>query len=157
MLEKLPERFRKRVDSTGDCWLWTGGFYTTGYGSYFHDGKKLKAHRYAWSFFNGPITDGLFVCHRCDVRNCVNPEHLFLGTQKDNIKDMYAKNRGNKPSGENHFKAKLDWEKVKEIRDSYKWFSCDNSSFALGKKYGVAPNHIMQIVNNKAWKVVDEK
>lgn len=82
-----------------DCWLWTAGFTTVGYGKFAigKDGRRAilrDAHRMAWTLANGEIADGMWVCHRCDVRACVRPDHLFLGTVTDNNVDMYRKGRG---------------------------------------------------------------
>lgn len=83
----------------GGCWLWTGAL-RKGYGAIRapqrHDPARptLGAHRVAYEVFVGPIPDGLLVCHRCDVRACCNPDHMFLGTQSDNMLDMYTKRRG---------------------------------------------------------------
>jgi hypothetical protein len=77
------------------CLLWTGRYGRHGYGTYGGGriGERRQAHRVVWEDVNGPIPDGLFVLHRCDVRGCVNPDHLFLGTAKDNTRDMMAKGR----------------------------------------------------------------
>jgi hypothetical protein len=91
--DRLLERLIKD-DSTG-CLLWAG---TTskrhGYGSLYVDGRQQPTHRMAWILRNGPISDGLMVLHRCDVRVCCNPDHLFLGTNRDNHDDMVTKGRG---------------------------------------------------------------
>ena len=80
------------MDANG-CWLWQGSKDADGYGRAFH--AKRLAHRVSYEEFIGPIPEGLSALHRCDVRCCVNPEHLFLGTQQDNMKDMYIKGRAN--------------------------------------------------------------
>ena len=80
--------------SKNGCWLWAKAVNTNGYGYKWHKGKLHHAHRVSWELNRGPIPDGLFVLHRCDVKLCVNPEHLFLGTQTDNMRDAMAKGIG---------------------------------------------------------------
>jgi hypothetical protein len=95
-------RFLEKTDRPENgCWIWTGDLSTPGYGRMslpIEPGQKRPrmdgAHRIAWRLFRGPIPDGAFVLHRCDVRRCVNPDHLFLGTAGDNTNDMASKHRG---------------------------------------------------------------
>ena len=91
----IKERFEENytpVPESG-CWLWTGCVKAHGYGVIFIKNKTQYAHRVSWELHRGPIPDGLFVLHHCDVPSCVNPEHLFTGTQKDNIQDAAKKGR----------------------------------------------------------------
>src|SRR6266852_3686450 len=92
----LEERFWEKVDRSGDCWIWTAGHGNHRYGM-IRSGEKgspyLLAHRVAWELSHGPIQAGLYVLHHCDTKSCVRPEHLFLGTTRDNSSDMVQKNR----------------------------------------------------------------
>jgi hypothetical protein len=86
-------KFYSRVDKSNDCWLWTGPRHPRGYGMTFFSGKTAFAHRVAWTLDNGAIPDGMVICHKCDNPPCVNPGHLFIGTQADNNRDRHAKGR----------------------------------------------------------------
>lgn len=89
------DRFMRKVDQSAasECWLWIGATRPNGYGNFLLGGRTTGAHRAAWSLLKGEIPTGMQVCHRCDTPSCVNPEHLFLGTQQDNLNDMGAKGR----------------------------------------------------------------
>lgn len=89
----LAERFWKKVQKTNSCWTWIGCKNRTGYGIIRLEPRNLRAHRVSWELVNGPIPDGMHVLHRCDNPTCVNPAHLYLGTQKDNIQDAASKGR----------------------------------------------------------------
>lgn len=95
---------------TSDCIEFTGCKDTGGYGLKRKQGKLYKAHRLAWIEANGDIPEGLFVCHKCDNPACINLEHLFLGTNSDNMKDMYNKERGN-----NFFKKRNPNQKINQV------------------------------------------
>jgi len=99
-LKTTEERFWEKVEKRGpdDCWEWQATKYRNGYGNIWvpAEGRKLLAHRYSYALANGPIPDGFVVCHTCDNRSCVNPGHLWMGTQGDNLRDMVAKGRQKK-------------------------------------------------------------
>lgn len=87
-------RFFAKVAKGDGCWLWTGATHRNGYGSFkLRGGRQVRAHRFSWELARGPVPDGLSVLHRCDNRRCVRPEHLFVGTQRENLSDMVAKGR----------------------------------------------------------------
>lgn len=143
-----------------DCWEWLGVIRPDGYGQY---GKpKRMAHRLSWEHHRGPIPDGMNVCHRCDNPPCVNPDHLFLGTQADNLKDMTEKGRRAKPydrHGEKNPKATMTRETAELIRKLYwtdrtrpKQKSAPYTSKALAARFGVTRNAVRAIARGVNWK-----
>lgn len=149
----IEERFWKKVNKSSptECWLWMGAKHPDGYGQICKDGQSVHAHRIAWELTYGEIPKGMSVLHRCDQPSCVNPTHLFLGNQIDNIKDMCSKKRDKHPRGENHVGAKLTIIQVSEIRgalrNNYKGLVPQ-----LAMKYGVSIGAIRGIKSNRTWK-----
>lgn len=92
----VPGWLRATEDESG-CWLWLGAVKSNGYGNVVVNRRTVMAHRYSWERHHGPIPDGLYVLHRCDVRRCVRPDHLFLGTAAENTADMMRKGRQRSP------------------------------------------------------------
>lgn len=154
--EKTIRKFwsRVRIDNPNKCWEWTGTKTKAGYGCIWIGGRKgnnRRAHRVSWEIANSQsVPNQLYVLHHCDNPICVNPDHLFLGTQKDNSDDMRSKGRAVYPHDETHPFAKLNWIKVKEIREKY-----SNGIFQkqIAKEYGVAQTTIWQVLHHKTWKV----
>jgi hypothetical protein len=146
LTKPLSERFWKFVKKTDNCWEWSGAL-TRGYGSM---GSNSYAHRISWEIHNGPIPKGLWVLHKCDNPSCSNPDHLFLGTQTDNMRDMLNKGRGNCFGVGN----KLTPEQIKEIRSTYRFGSLTNGARALAKRFKIDRKMIANIINKEAWKHV---
>lgn len=143
---ELIEKLSFPVTETG-CWIWTGPDGAWGYGSVGIDYKQWRAHRASWHAFNGPIPDGLHVLHKCDVRLCVNPAHLFLGTHTDNMRDCLAKGRFY--CGVRHQWAKLDEHAVRQIRAEYALPGANQ--YQIARRFGVQQGLISQIVNRRIW------
>jgi len=138
------------VANLGACWMWIGSPVSSGYGRMWVDGRPLLAHRISYEIHNGVEPGSLFVCHRCDVKLCVNPEHLFLGTQTDNARDMVAKGRNRPwPPGEGHHLAKLTEADVRSIRDQYA--AGGVSQRALARRFGVAQSNIGLVISRRTW------
>lgn len=133
-----------------DCQDWSGSKKSDGYGRAFLNGRAVRAHRLAWMLAFGEIPEGLCVLHKCDNRACVNPEHLFLGTQLDNIADMVAKGRQNTcrdVRGDQRWGRKLTDAQVLELRrEAQTW---RGTRRALAARYGISPPHLCGILKNK--------
>lgn len=144
-------RFLARVehDLNGGCWLWSGTMLPVGYGQIQIDGKQISAHRLSWNLFRGEITAGLCVCHRCDVRACVNPDHLFLGTHRDNVRDMLNKGRGRTMSGDDHVRAKIQ---AGDIPGIWARIQAGERMASIAGDFGVDQCAINAIRRGRTWK-----
>lgn len=146
-------RFWAKVDKVpSGCWEWTG--YVTpepdgGYGQFgISSGNMVRAHRVAWIIERGPLGKGQCVCHRCDNRRCVNPDHLFIGTQADNTKDRCVKGRS--AAGSRHGKTKLHEDDVVMIRSMRR---AGATRRELADAFGVGWSCIKGIETGRTWKV----
>lgn len=143
-----------------DCWYWRK-VTPQGYGQSYMLGERF-AHRVSWRIHHGEIPEGMLILHKCDIRNCVNPDHLFLGTYADNHRDMVEKGRNpkgyKKPGhwvrGELAGNAKLTESAVKDIRALRK---AGHSGASLARKYGVTNGLIYSVCQGRSWKHVGEE
>ena len=150
----LAERFFEKVQMTDGCWLWLGSRNKRGYGTIVsagHNGPRLGAHRVSYQLHNGPIPIGLFVLHRCDNPRCVNPRHLFVGTQADNLADAKSKGRMRGPGlkGEQNPKSRLTNDEIRLIRRQADQ-GVSRSSLALA--FGMTKENIGCIVRRDTWR-----
>ena len=144
-------KFFKRILKTDSCWIWLGSKTAAGYGRfYIGNGVIVYAHRYSYELSVAHISSGLHVLHRCDNPSCVRPEHLFIGTHKDNMEDMAKKHRYTLPNtrGELHGSVKLNWDKVRAIRNRK---TAGESCVDLANEFGVGPATIWKICRGKLW------
>ncbi len=144
--EEFEAKFWAQVNLRSKCWLWCGPLGWNGYGVFFGrvgEQTAWSAHRYSWALHNGPIPKGLCVCHTCDNRFCVNPDHLFLGTQLENIADRDKK--GRQAVGERIGRSKLSEHEVRLIRSDGRTHS------EIATDYGVVGRTVGNIKSGKAW------
>ena len=147
-----PRRSPEELFDTGytvspsGCWVWTRNRTMVGYGRVYTGNKAhVLAHRYSWTKFRGPIPEGMFVCHRCDNPACVNPDHLFLGTPAENVRDAAKKGRTARQQGEQHGMAKLSADDVLAIRSS------DAPGRELAEQYGISASHVSALRHRTFW------
>ena len=136
----VSQRYIQKVSvgHPGECWGWVGSTTVFGYGQIHHEGRLQQAHRVAWTLANGPIPDGMWVLHRCDNPPCTNPDHLFLGSRKDNMMDAARK-------GRIATHAKLTPDQVHAIRSS------QQRGADLAREYNVSPALISMIIHRQRW------
>lgn len=136
-----------------NCWLWRGALQGSGYG--FFGSPKVLAHRFAWTLFNGAIPKDKCVLHHCDVPKCVNPAHLFIGTQRDNVLDMIAKNRGGFRPGfyrnRQHPTAKLNEALVRDMRERH---AKGAPILKLARRFKVAYTTAYGVCTRRSWRSV---
>ena len=140
------QRFYEKV---GIDWMWKGTKDTHGYGQMVVNGVTILAHRLSYQIHNGEIPVGMHVLHSCDIPCCMNPEHLHLGTNYDNVKERVERGRSGACHGELHGRAKLNRRQVEEIRIKY---AKGVTQTQLGKMYGISQSSIGKIVNFLHWK-----
>ncbi len=148
--QAVLDRFWSKVDTSGECWVWTGARTTAGYGEFYVDGGMVYAHRWSSELADGPIPAGLFVLHHCDNRACVRPDHLFRGTAQDNTDDMWRKGRARPrrfPRGIDHPVAKLSDAQVAEIRQRR---SHGESRLTIAADFGITPSYVYDLMAGRA-------
>lgn len=158
MTEKIPaiDRFSTKyeIDPVTGCWNWIKSCDGQGYGQFWSGSKLMRSHRWAYNYYKGNLSQNLCVCHKCDNIKCVNPDHMFLGTQDDNLKDMTnkgrraldtAKNR-NTARGERQGRSKLTEEQVREI------LTFNGNQHDIARKFNVTHSLISSIKLRKVWK-----
>ena len=160
-LDRFAKHFTRGDENS--CWEWTGGRAPYGYGALWFNGRTHGAHRIAWIIAHGEHIPPLMVsCHRCDTPPCVNPAHLFLGTKGDNNRDCYQKGRGanleelrkrprNMPRGENHWRAVLTEDSVREIRRAV---SAGERRVNVADRFNVSKSTISLVMTRQRWRHV---
>lgn len=149
----LEERFWSYVNKkdSNECWKWSGHIMDAGYGRIIYKGNGILAHRLSYILHYGePPIDKPYICHKCNNPSCVNPNHLYAGTQGDNIKQMFDENRANrKQDGENNNASKVTWKEVDKIRKLH--LTYEYSQQEIADMFCVSRQLVGLIVNNKIW------
>jgi hypothetical protein len=144
----IEQRFWRSVRKTESCWLWEGPKTLAGYGLLWTGAKYIYAHRYSFASANGDIEAGKFVLHACDIPRCVNPAHLRVGTQADNMQDVIVRGRGAR--GERHYMSKLTAAAVEELRTR------KESATAFARRHGIRPDYARQVRRGVTWKCLGQ-
>lgn len=146
--EVIAARFWANVAKSSACWTWTGTVNVHGYGFINKgSGSMVLAHRLSYELHHGPIAPGMCVCHRCDVRTCVNPAHLFLGTLSDNQRDKIAK--GRTPKGEDAGPAKITEAEAREIIAA---IAAGEGNTSIARRFGLGTGAVTAIKRGENWK-----
>jgi len=162
-IRNTEKDFWNQTRKTDSCWIWTGSKTgSLGYGRFGFRNKYYLAHRLSWEFHFGEIPKGMQICHHCDNPLCVNPDHLFMGTQSDNIKDAVKKGRMKnlfkkghtgldfqRPCGENCHFSKLKLKDIIKIKELLKR---GIRTMEIASKFGLSQRYIYDIKNGEAWK-----
>lgn len=146
--DRDAQLFDRTVVTDGGCWEWQGYRSRKGYGEIKVDGRMEKAHRQAFLLRRGPIPQGMHVLHRCDNPPCVNPDHLFLGTNDDNVADRTAKGRSARNVGAAASTAKLTEDDVRQIR---RMATLGMTNLEIAEAFPVNDRSISNIIRNKTW------
>lgn len=145
--KSIATRFWEKVDKSGDCWIWTGYTNPAGYGTFGMDRSVKLAHRVAYEMLVVPIPVGMCLCHRCDNPPCVNPAHMFVGTQRDNTNDAMEKRRLQR--GSRNGRAKLTEGLVFDIRAMrFRGFPIKH----IAEMFEITESTVSSVVNRKTWK-----
>ena len=141
----VEERLLRKVTKSDTCWLWTGSTLINGYGRMRIDGRSVYFHRLSYHIYVGPIPEGHLVCHKCDVRNCVRPDHLFAGSVLDNNRDMWSKGRG---------KANPVWLLHQRLSDEerdemIRRYATGESGSSIAKDFGVSDQYAGQLARRR--------
>jgi hypothetical protein len=144
--------FEDKIDKTDGCWLWKGGKVSSGYGRFKYFGESFSAHRLSWVLFRGSIPNGKFILHKCNNPICVNPDHLYIGDQFQNMQDRKINHKYF--SGESHFNAKFTNKEVMSIRNLY---AEGMGSCKIGKMYQVNRSTILRIAKERTYQNVKEE
>lgn len=151
----LYVRFWRHVKKTDTCWLWTGATSDSGHGVLNCKSRTHRAHRVSMMLHFGPVPDDAMVCHTCDVPNCVNPDHLYLGTALTNSRDCWSRGRGDRvkrPRGERHGNAKINADIVRDIRR----LRAEGVLLReIADKHDISTQTAWRIAQRTAWKHVD--
>jgi len=131
---------RVEVDPNGGCWLWSMSLCVDGYGRVRIESeqRELKAHRHSWTILRGPIPDGLHVLHKCDVRCCVNPDHLYLGTREQNMADMVSRNRRG---------PQAPYKRIPQAQKDmiHRWVLSGTPKKVIARMFGVDPASVRRV------------
>lgn len=152
----VEQRFWSKVQkgAADECWLWLASTNhadsNRSYGEFWVNGRRVKAHRFAWELAHGrSIPKGLLACHSCDNPRCVNPDHIFIGTHSDNLRDAVQKGRHQSPRGESHPLAVLTVNEVVEMR---RLRGEGASAKCLANRYGISVQSVRRIIRGDWWK-----